>query len=107
MKTQPWNRKLHYVFYVSWNKKNFFQENVYDKLYFSGFAPASIYGTPKMYKFSASDTFPKLCLIVLSIGIFNYNLACFLCDLLSQTLSGEACCDMRTHSHIQKHLEVW
>ena len=39
---------------------NFFKENVYNKLYSSGSAPASIYGTPKMYKFSSSPTFPKL-----------------------------------------------
>ena len=36
-----------------------------------------------MHKFSSSDSFPKLCPIVLSIGTFNYNLASFLCDLLS------------------------
>ena len=42
-----------------------------------------IYGTPKMQKFSPSDTFPKLCPIVSSIGTFNYDLAHLLCDLLS------------------------
>ena len=63
-------------------QKNFFNEIEYDKLYPSGSAPARIYGTPKMHKFSSSDSFPKLCLIVSSIGIFNYNLARFLCDLL-------------------------
>ena len=36
-----------------------------------------------MHKFSSSDSFPKLRPIVSSIGTFNYNLACFLCDLLS------------------------
>ena len=49
----------------------------------SSSAPARIYGTPKIYKFSSSDSFPKLRLIVSSIGTFNYNLARFLCDLLS------------------------
>ena len=75
MKTQPWYVKLHYnVFYVSWNKRKiFFNENKYDKLYPSGSAPARIYGTPKMHKFSLSDTFPELCQTVLSIGtLFNY-----------------------------------
>ena len=83
-KTQPWNMKLHYkVFYVNWNK-NFFNKIEYDKLYVSGSsAPACIYGTPKMCKFSSNDSFPKLCTIVSSIGTFNCNLACFLCDLLS------------------------
>ena len=36
-----------------------------------------------MQKFSSSDTFPKLCLTVSSIGAFNYDFARFLCDLLS------------------------
>ena len=53
----------------------------YDKLYPSG--SACIYGTPKMHKFSSNDSFPKLCLIVSSIGTFNYNLARFLFDLPS------------------------
>ena len=42
-----------------------------------------IYGTPKMQKFSASDTFSKLSLIASSVGTFNYDLACFCCDFLS------------------------
>ena len=52
-------------------------------MYPSGLAPARIYGTPKMHKFSSSDSFPKLRPIISSIGTFNYNLVCFLCDLLS------------------------
>ena len=64
-------------------QKNFLNEIEYDKLYPSGSAPARIYGTPKMHKFSSSDSFPKLRPIVSSIGTFNYNLARFLRDLLS------------------------
>ena len=45
--------------------------------------PAGIYGTPKMRKFSSSDSFPNLHPIVSSISTFNYDLARFLCDLLS------------------------
>ena len=52
-------------------------------MYPSGSAPSCISGTPKMHKFSSSDSFPKFCPIVSSIGTFNYNLAHFLCDLLS------------------------
>ena len=52
-------------------------------MYRFGSTPACIYGTPKMHKFSSSDSFPKLHSIVSSIGTFNYNLARFLCDLLS------------------------
>ena len=72
-------------------QKNFFNENVYDELHPSGSAPARIHGTPKMHKFSASDTFNKLCLIVSSIGTFNY-LACFICDLLSPVVPDDYCC---------------
>ena len=64
-------------------QENFFNDNEYDKLYPSGSAPPRIYGTPKMHKFSSSDSFPKLRPIVSSIGTFNYNLARFLCDLCS------------------------
>ena len=51
-------------------RKYFFNENEYDKLYPSGSAPARIYGTPKMHKFSPSDSFPKLRPIVSSISKF-------------------------------------
>ena len=41
-------------------KQNFFlNETEYDKLYHSGSAPARIYTTPKMHKFSSSDLFPN------------------------------------------------
>ena len=53
------------------------------ELMLSGSAPACIYGTPKMHKFSSTNSFPKLCLIVSSVVTFNYNLACFLWNLLS------------------------
>ena len=55
----------------------------YDKLYSSGSAPARIYGTRQMHKFSSNDSFPKLLPIVSSLGTFNYILACFLCNILS------------------------
>ena len=58
-------------------EKNFFNENEYDKLYPSGSATDRIYGTPKMHKFSSSDSFPKLRPIVSSISTFSYNLAPF------------------------------
>ena len=64
-------------------QRNLFNENEYDKLYPSGSAPARTYSTPKMHKFSSSDTFPKFIPIVSSIVTFNYNLPRFLCDLLS------------------------
>ena len=42
-------------FLLKLKQKIFFNENEYDKLYPSGSAPARIYGTPKMQKFSSSD----------------------------------------------------
>ena len=53
-------------------QKNFFNEIKYDKLYPSGSALARIYGTPKIHKFSSSDSFPKLRPIVSYIGTLNY-----------------------------------
>ena len=41
-------------------QKILFNETEYIKLYPSGSAPACIYGTPKMHKFSSGDSFPKL-----------------------------------------------
>ena len=73
-------------------QKIFFNEIEYDKLYPSGSAPALIYGTPKMHQFYSSDSFPKLRLIVSSIGTFNYNLALFLCDLLSPLVPNDYSC---------------
>ena len=48
--------------------------------------------TPKIHKFFSSDLFPKLCPIVSSIGTFNYNLACFLFDLLSPLVPNDYSC---------------
>ena len=77
---------------MSVEKKNFFNEIEYDKLNPSSSAPARIYGTPKIYKFSSSDSFPKLRPIASSIGTFNYNLAHFLCDLLSPLVPNDYSC---------------
>ena len=70
-------------------QKNFFNENEYDKLCPSGSAPAQIYGTPKIHKFSSDDLFPKLRSVVSSIRTFNYNLACFLFNPLSRLVPNE------------------
>ena len=45
-----------------------------------------------MHKSSPSDTFPKLHPIVSSIGTFNYDLAHFLCDLLSTIVVDDYSC---------------
>ena len=85
---------FHYnVFLCKLKQKNFFSKTEYHKFYPSGSAPACIYGTPKMHKFSSSDSFPKLCSIVSSIGTFNYNLASFLYDLLSPLVPNDYSCE--------------
>ena len=56
-------------------------------MYPSGFVPGRIYGTPKIHRFSSSQ-----CPIVSSIGTFNYNLALFLCDLLSPLVPNDYSC---------------
>ena len=52
----------------------------------------NIYGIHKMHKFSPSNTFPKLSPILSSIGTFNYDLARFLCYLLSPVVPGDYSC---------------
>ena len=61
-------------------------------MYPSGSAPARIYSTPKMHKFSSSDIFPNLRPIVSSLGTFNYDLARFLCDLFSVLVPDDYSC---------------
>ena len=78
MKTQPRREALQQRFLRKLKQKTFFNEIEFNKLYPSRSAPARIFGTPKMHKFSFSDSFPKLRLIFSSVGTFNYNLACFL-----------------------------
>ena len=73
-------------------QKNLFNENEYNKLYPTGSTPACVYGTPKMHKFSSSDSFPEIRRIVSSICTFNYNLASFLCDLFSSLVPNDDTC---------------
>ena len=61
-------------------------------MYSSGSAPVPIYVTPKIHKFSSSDSFPKLRPTVSSIGTSNYNLARFLSDLLSPLVPKDYSC---------------
>ena len=61
-------------------------------MYPSGSALARIYGTPKMQKFSPSDTFLKHCRIVSPIGTFKYDLTRSLCDLLSPVVLDDYSC---------------
>ena len=61
-------------------------------MYPSGSALARIYYTPKIHRFSYSDSFPKLRPIVSSIETFNYNLVRFLFNLLSPFVPNDYSC---------------
>ena len=63
----------------------------YKFIYLSGSVPAKIYGTPKMHKSTDSDSFDKLWPIVSSVGTYNYDLAKYLCNLLSPHLPEQYC----------------
>ena len=45
-----------------------------------------------MHKFFSGDSFPKLHLVVSSIDPFDYNLACFLYDLLVPLVPNDYSC---------------
>ena len=49
----------------------FFNKNEYNKLYPPGSVHVSIYSTPRIHKFSCSDSFPNLCPIVSSIDTYE------------------------------------
>ena len=73
-------------------QKNFFNENLFDKLYLSSSASTRIYGTPKLHQFFSSDSFTKLRPIFLSLDTFNNNISRFLCDLLSPLVMNDYSC---------------
>ena len=75
-------------FLLKLKQKIFFNENEFIKLHPSGSAPACVYRTSKMHKFSSNDTFPKL----RPIFSFNYDVARFLCDLLSPLVPDDYSC---------------
>ena len=103
MKTLPWNVKLRYnVFYVCWNKKTFLiKTNVINcilmvLLLLVSMTHLKCKNFPLMIHFlnlvQLFYSFPKLGPTVLSIGTFNYNLVCFLCDILSPLVPDDYSC---------------
>ena len=78
-------------FWCKLKHKNF-NKNGYDKIYPSASAPAHIYGTPKMYKFSFSDSFPKPRSTISPIDTFNFNPVRFLCNLFSTLVPNDYSC---------------
>ena len=77
------------------NKKGFFTDKEYEKVYPGGSNPAQAYGLPKMHK--PFETIPKFRPIVASMGTFNYNLASFLGELVKKvTAMDHSCSDTFT-----------
>ena len=72
-------------------RKNVLNDVDYKFIYPSGCAPAKIYGTPKMDKLTDCDFLPKLRPIISSVGTYSYNLAKYLCNLLSPHISEQYC----------------
>ena len=56
---------------------------VYKNIYPKSSQPARIYGLPKMHKDRGTNSTPPFRPVVSSIGTYNYNLAKYLCNLLS------------------------
>ena len=65
-------------------KNNKFLDNLeYEKIHPSGSSLAKIYGSAKMHKSFDSNSLPNFRPTVSSIGMYNYNLSKYLCELLS------------------------
>ena len=67
--------------------------NIYREIYPTGSQPARLYGLPKLHKVKDPKTItpPFRPIVSSSIGIYNYNLAKYLCSLLKPHISSEFC----------------
>ena len=70
-------------------KQGLFSDDVYLKIYPAGSQPARIYGLPKMHKVKCENDIPPFRPIISSIGTYNYQLAKWLSDLLTEHLPNE------------------
>ena len=73
------------------NERNCLNDADYKLIYPSGSVPAKIYGTPKIRKLTAPESFPDFWPNVYSVGTYNYNLAKYFCNLLSPYLPQQYC----------------
>ena len=73
------------------NNKGYFDESIYDYIYPAGSLPSRLYGTPKIHKIKEKSDIPPLRPIVLSINSYNYNLASYLCALLTPFIPTAYC----------------
>ena len=68
---------------------NIFTKDIYNKIYPTGSQPSRLYGLPKLHKTENSSKVSPFRPIVSSIGSFNYNLAKYLCDILTPLIPAE------------------
>ena len=75
-------------------KEKIFDDVDYNNVYPKGSSPAHIYALPKLHKLSSHNSLSSdipFCPIVSSIGTYNYNLAKYLCNLLSPYIPDDYC----------------
>ena len=72
-------------------KNGHLDSDVYNSIYPKGSQPARIYGLPKMHKERGHNSIPPFRPIVSSIETYNYNLAKYLCKLLTPYIPTEHC----------------
>ena len=65
------------------NNKGYFDKSIYDCIYPAGSLPSRLCGTPKIYKIKKKSDIPPLRPILLSINSYTYNLASYLCAILT------------------------
>ena len=74
------------------NKKGFFSsKQLYESVYPSGSQRSRLYGLPKLHKVKRQSEMPPFRPIISSVSSYNYNLAKFLCDLITPYISSEHC----------------
>ena len=67
------------------------KDEIYDKIYPTGSKPASIYGLPKIHKFSSNKDNLSLRPTISSMGTHKYNLSKFLINLLAFVIPTASC----------------
>ena len=73
------------------NNKGYFDKSIYDYIYPAGSLPSRLCGTPKIHKIKKKSDIPPLRPIVSSINSYNYNLASYLCTLLTPFIPTAYC----------------
>ena len=71
--------------------KDFFTDKSYDKMYPVSSKQASISGLPKIHKLNGNKDNLSLCLIITSIGVYNFNLSKYLTNLLAPVIPTANC----------------